>query len=141
MDDVLARHRSKPRFMATILGLFGFLALALTATGVFGVMAYTVRARRHEFGVRMALGADSNSVVRLVLRRGGRLVLLGLLIGLMGSVWVTRVLASVLYEVKPLDPATFVYVCLLMIGVATAANYIPARRATKIDAWVVLRSE
>jgi putative ABC transport system permease protein len=141
MDDVVTERLSKPRFLATILGMFGFLALALTITGVYGVTAYNVRVRQREIGIRMALGADRRRVLNLVLGRGSRLVLIGLALGIFAAILATRALNSALYEVKPLDSATFVYVSLLIIAAAMAANYVPARRATTIDACAVLRSD
>jgi ABC-type antimicrobial peptide transport system permease subunit len=133
MEAVIDEQLARPRFSAIVLTVFGFLALALTVTGVYGVTAYTVRSRRHEIGVRIALGADTARVLGFVLRRSGRAVALGLALGLMGATAATRVLTRLLYEVKPTDAPTFIAVALVLGGFGMAGSYIPAWRASKVD--------
>jgi predicted permease len=141
MEAVIDRQLARPRFSATILGIFGFLALALTVTGVYGVTAYTVRARRHEIGVRMALGADPRRLVGFVIGRGGRSIAVGLALGVLGAAAATRLLTRLLYEVKPLDLPTFVGVAGLLTAFALLASYLPARRAAKVDPMESVRCD
>jgi macrolide transport system ATP-binding/permease protein len=129
------------RLGTTVAGLFGVLALALAAMGLYGVMAFMVGQRTREIGVRMALGAQSADVVRLMLRQGLRLVIIGVALGLAISVAATRVIAAALYGVSPTDPLTFSVITLLLGMVASLACWIPARWATKVDPLQVLRRE
>jgi len=117
------------------------LALSLAMIGVYGVIAYSSTQRTHEFGVRIALGADRQDILRLVVRQGFKLALLGVTMGVAGALLVTRFLSSLLYEVSPHDPLTFAGVAALLMLVALAASYIPARRAMKLDPIVALRYE
>lgn len=133
MEAVMDEQLARPRFFATVLTVFGFLALALTVTGVYGVTAYTVRARRHEIGVRIALGADRTRVLGFVLSRSGRALALGLVLGFLGAAATTRVLTRLLYEVKSTDAPTFAAVVLILGGFGMAGSYIPAWRAAKVD--------
>jgi putative ABC transport system permease protein len=141
MDDVLGASLAQPRFSSQLLGLFAALALVLAAIGLYGLMAYSTTQRRHEIGIRMALGARREDILRLILRQGLRLTLLGMGLGLVASVLLTRVLASMLFSVGPTDPETFLAVALLLAGVALAACLLPARRAAKVDPMVALRYE
>jgi predicted permease len=141
MEAVMDEQLARPRFSATVLGIFGFLALALTVTGVYGVTSYTVRARRREIGIRMALGADRRRVLSFVMRRSSRLVVVGLLIGVLGALAATRVLERLLYEVKPLDAPTFVGVGVTLALFAWIGSYLPARRAAAVDPMESVRCD
>lgn len=141
MDELLSHSVAQPRLNLTLLAAFASMALLLAAVGVYGVMAYAVTQRTHELGIRMALGATQRDVLKLVLLEGGRLAVAGLAIGLLASLALTRVMASLLFGVKPADPTTFSLVAALLGAVALIACYIPAHRATKVDPLVALRYE
>lgn len=141
MDEVIAKSAAPQRFRMLLLGLFAVLALALAGVGIYGVMSYSVSQRTHEIGVRMALGAQRQDVLRLVVWRGMALAIAGILIGLGGAFALTRFLASMLYGIGAVDPLTFTALSLLLAAVALFACYIPARRATKVDPVIALRCE
>ena len=141
MDNLLSGSVSRARFSATLLGVFGGVALLLAAVGIFGVMSYGVAERTHEIGLRMALGAQASHVLTLVVRQGMLLTLIGIAIGLGTALALTRVMASLLYEVGTTDPLTFAAISVLLASVALLACYIPARRATKVDPMIALRYE
>jgi putative ABC transport system permease protein len=141
MDEVVAASLASNRFNTVLLGLFAGLALVLAAVGVYGVVSYTVDQRTHEIGIRMALGAHRDDVLGLVLGQGMILVLIGLGLGLAGAFAATRQLASLVYGVSTNDPWTFAIVALVLAAVALAANFLPARRATRIDPLIALRQE
>jgi putative ABC transport system permease protein len=141
MDDVFAEAIGRPRLLAQLLGIFAGLALLLAAIGAYGVLSYMVTERRREIGIRMALGADRASVLRMVLAQGLQLTLLGMLGGLSAAFALNRVLASLLFGVKPTDPLTIAAVVGLISLVAVVACYLPARGATRVDPMLVLRVE
>jgi predicted permease len=131
----------RERIMAMLSGFFGALALLLAGIGLYGVTSYAVSRRRTEIGIRMALGADGSSVRSLVLGEGARLMVLGLSIGIVGAIAMTRVLTALLFNVSPYDVMTFTSVAVALGGVAMFATYLPARRASKVDPIEALRSE
>jgi predicted lysophospholipase L1 biosynthesis ABC-type transport system permease subunit len=143
--ETLEQHMQLPLFPARaaglLLGLFGLLALTLAVVGLYGVMSYSVSQRTREIGVRMALGARRLDVIRLVLGQGLRLTLMGMGIGIVGSLALTWVLSSVLYGISPTDPVSFLAVAAMLTMVALAASYVPARWATRVDPMQALRSE
>jgi putative ABC transport system permease protein len=141
MDDLLSDSVSPRRFSAVLTGIFSILALLLAAVGIYGVMSYAVSQRTHEFGIRMALGAQPDDVRSLIVGRGAKLAFIGVALGLLGAFGFTRLLASLLFGVKPTDPLTFAGVALLLVFVALVACYFPARRAMKVDPLVALRYE
>jgi ABC-type antimicrobial peptide transport system permease subunit len=141
MSTYLLEGQAQARFSLVLMSVLGAVALVLTAVGVFGVISYTVSQRTREFGIRLALGEDPRRTRRSVVMGGMRLVLISVGIGLLGSLAVTRLIAGLLYDVSPADPLTFAGIGLLLAGVAWLACYLPARRATRVDPALALRSE
>jgi putative ABC transport system permease protein len=141
MDEAVAASVAAPRFRTLLLGLFATTAMLIATCGLYGLMAYAVTQRRREIGVRMALGATPSDVLRLVLTRALRIVVAGLVVGLVGAAGVTRVLQTFLFGVTPTDPMVFAVVTLLLLAVGLLAAWPPARRATQIDPWAALRAE
>jgi putative ABC transport system permease protein len=141
MTKLVAESISRRRFNTMLTGLFAVVALLLASVGIFGVLNYTVAQRTQEIGLRVALGAQTRDVLRLILGQGVRLIMFGVVLGLVASLALTRVLAGMLFGVTPTDPLTFVAVSVLLASVALLACYIPARRATKVDPLVALRYE
>jgi putative ABC transport system permease protein len=139
LDDVVGSTIARPRAISALVGVFALVALALAAVGVYGVMAYSVRERTQEIGVRMALGASATSVFRLVVGQALRLVFIGVAAGLVAAGVLTRMLERLLYEVEPLDPWTFGVTALILFLVATVASYVPARRGMQIAPVDALR--
>ena len=141
MESLLANAVARPRFSTFLLGLFATTALLLTAVGLYGVVAYATSRRAREIGIRIALGARGRNVLALVIRQGMLPALIGLAAGVAGALALTRLLANQLYEVKATDPLTFLCVIAVLLLVALAACYVPARRAAKVDPMVALRQE
>ena len=141
MDDLLAVSVAQERFNVLLLGIFAALAVVLAGVGIYGMMAYRVNQRTHEIGVYIALGAQPRDVLRLVMKDGAKLALLGIALGLAGAIALTRVMVSLLFEVEPTDPPTLIGVALLLAAVALLACYIPARRALSIHPMTALRCE
>jgi putative ABC transport system permease protein len=134
-------YYAQPRFILLTLGTIATVGLVLVVIGVFSVMAYTVSLRTHEIGIRMALGAQQQKILSMVLSKGMRLVAAGALIGVLTSYALTRFIASQIWGVSPTDPATFAAVVGLVLMVGAAACLIPAMRATKVDPLIALRYE
>jgi predicted permease len=141
MDEMLTGQVASQRFNAALLAAFSALAMLLSGVGIYGVMAYAVGQRTQEIGIRMALGALPVSVLRMVLVQGARLAIIGVVIGVGAGIGLTRLLSTMLFEVKPNDPATFAAGALVLFAAAIAACWIPARRATRVDPLVALRYE
>jgi len=141
MEEVVARSMAERRFALEILGFFAFIALLLACIGIYGVMAYTFSQRTHEIGIRIALGAQRQHILRMALGEGMLLVAFGLAAGLFGALLLTQFLRSMLFAVKPTDPVTFIAIAALLAAVALLACYIPAHRATRVDPLVALREE
>jgi putative ABC transport system permease protein len=141
MEQIFAKAVAPQRFNLLLVSLFAALALALSTVGVYGVIAYSVTQRAQEMGVRLALGANSRDILRLVIGQAMRVSLLGVALGLVAAVALTRVMTSLLFEVSATDPVVFVGLAVLLIIVTLVASFIPARRATKVDPLVALRYE
>ncbi len=137
LKDITAQRR----FLVLLLSIFAGSALALAAIGLYGVIAYSVSQRMHEIGIRMALGAQTTDVLKLIIGQGLKLILIGAALGLAGAFALTRLLAELLFDVKPTDPITFAVVPSLLVAVALLASYLPARRATKVDPMETLRHD
>jgi putative ABC transport system permease protein len=141
MDTNINNSMGQRRFAMMLLGLFAAIAMVLASIGIYGVMSYSVTQRAHEIGIRMALGAARRNVLGMVMRQGLLLVALGVVIGVVGSLGLTRLIASQLFGVQPSDPVTFVLVATTLVGVAALATFVPAMRATRVDPVVALRDE
>jgi ABC-type antimicrobial peptide transport system permease subunit len=141
MEEVVEATLARPRAVSMLLAAFALMALVLAGVGVYGVMAYSVSQRTHEIGVRMALGATAQAVFRLVLGQAFKLVTMGVVVGLAAAAGLTRLLETLLYETRPLDPWTFGVTPLVLMLVAAIASYVPARRGTRIAPVEALRAE
>jgi predicted permease len=141
MEQVVAESNAGPRFYLLLLSTFAAVALILAAVGIYGVMSYSVSRRTHEIGIRMALGAQTGDVIKLVVGHGIFLAFVGVGTGLLGALTLSRTMSGLLYGIRATDPATFVAVAFMLSAVAVAASYIPARRATKVDPMMALRNE
>jgi predicted permease len=141
MNDVVSKSMVQPRFLALLLATFSGIALFLAAIGIYGVMAYTVAQRTQEIGVRMALGARASDIVRDVLVRGGRLALIGIMIGVVIASALGQLLKTLLVDVSPFDPVIYAAVAFLLLTVSLLASFVPAWRATVVDPLVALRAD
>jgi putative ABC transport system permease protein len=141
MGDVVADSLVRPRFLSILLGSFSAIALSLAAIGIYGVMAYSVTQRTQEIGVRVALGATTRNVLAMVVGEGLKMTVVGLTVGLTGAFWLTRWMATLLFEVSATDPFTFAMVGFGLTAVGLLACFVPARRAAKVDPMVALRYE
>ena len=141
MDEIVSEAVARQRFSMLLLGIFAGLALVLAAVGIYGVMSYSVVQRTREIGIRMALGAQRADMLKMTVRQGLKLVLVGLTLGLAAAFILTRVMSTLLFGISATDPVTYVTISLILLAVAAAASYIPALRATKVDPMVALRYE
>jgi ABC-type antimicrobial peptide transport system permease subunit len=141
MDQLLDYSVAQQRFMVLLLGVFGVVALTLAAVGIYGIMSYAVKRRTREIGIRIALGGAPRDVLQLVVGQGMRLAGVGLLLGLVAALAATRLMAKLLFGVRPNDPVTFVGIGILLSGVALLASWLPARRAVRTDPTTALRTE
>jgi putative ABC transport system permease protein len=141
MDEVISKSIARPRFNTLLLSIFAGLALVLVSVGLYGVMNYSASQRTHEVGIRMALGATRADIMRLVVGNGMVLTLIGIGIGVAASLGLTRLMQTFLFGVGTTDALTFVVVSVLLSAVALVANYIPARRATRVNPVIALRYE
>jgi putative ABC transport system permease protein len=141
MEDILSESVAGRWLNTLLLGVFGGEALILAVVGLYGVMSYSVAQRTQEIGIRTALGASSRDVLKLIVSQGMSLTAAGIAIGIGGAIGLTRLMKSLLFEVKPTDPTTIAVIALLLGAVALLACWIPARRATKVDPMIALRYE
>jgi putative ABC transport system permease protein len=141
MNDVIHESTASRRFTLLLLAAFAGLAVVLAAIGIYGVIAYSVVRRTHEIGIRLALGAHGRDVLRLVVGQGLRLAIIGMAIGCAAALFLSRLLESLLFEIRPSDPITFVSGMLFLAIIAVLASYIPARRAAQVDPVEALRYE
>jgi predicted permease len=141
MEQAVSESVAQPRFYTMLLSGFAGLALLLAALGIYGVVSYSVSQRTRELGIRIALGATEERVIRLVIGQGMTLTVAGVGIGLIGAYWLVHLLATLLYGVTPTDSATFVGVSLVLLAVAWLASYLPARRASRVDPVIAMRTE
>jgi ABC-type antimicrobial peptide transport system permease subunit len=141
MQQIVSRSTAQSDFYMTLLTIFAAVALLLAAIGVYGLMAYSVQQRTQEIGVRMALGANPRQVRRMVVFQGMKLALVGVILGVASALALARLLSSLLFGVKPWDPAAIIIVAFLLSAVTLLATYLPARRASRVDPMVALRYE
>jgi putative ABC transport system permease protein len=141
MEEVVSTSVAQPRIVMQFVGVFAGFALLLAAIGIYGVMAYSVTTRKQEMGIRVALGARPADILRLVVGQGMRMTFIGVALGIIVSLALTRLLASLLFGVQVTDPLAFSAAALVLVATAFVACYIPARRATRVDPIVVLRYE
>jgi predicted permease len=141
LDELMTMSVAAPRFRTTLVTAFAIVGLVLAAIGIYGVMAYTVSERARELGVRVALGATTSDVMRIVLGEAAALAGAGVALGVVGAMAATRLMSALLFGVTPTDPATFAAIAALLMATAIAGSYVPARRATRVDPIATLRSE
>jgi ABC-type antimicrobial peptide transport system permease subunit len=139
LDQLAARERIGPRFNLALVGLFALVALLLGIVGTYGVLAYTVALRSHEIGIRMALGADGGRIVRWIGTEGAKIIALGVILGVVGALWLTRFLESMLYGVPATDPIAYAGPIVLLAGAGAVACMVPAIRATRIQPTDAIR--
>jgi len=141
MDEAMQRSMAGDRLLAVLLGAFAGLAVVLAAIGIFGVLSYAMAQRTRELGIRLALGAQRGDVLRLVAKETAPMVAGGVIVGLMAALGLTRFVRTMLYEIRPNDPATFAAVAVTLALVAVVAAFVPARRASRVDPVIAIRSE
>jgi putative ABC transport system permease protein len=141
MEDIIAESFAERRTVAFSLTVYAALPLLLAAVGLYAVLAYHVSQRSHEIGVRMALGADASGIAKLILTRGVGLIVLGVVIGAVGAVSLTRFIRQMLFGIQPTDPVTFAGVCLFVVAIALVACIVPTWRAVRVDPMVALHAE
>jgi putative ABC transport system permease protein len=141
MEEIVSNSIAKQRLTMILLSVFSALALVLSAVGIYGVISYLTGQRTHEIGIRVALGASTSDVLRMILGEGMRITLVGVGIGVAAALALTRLIANVIYGVSAYDPLTFFGVAILLIGVALLACYLPAKRAMRVDPIIALRYE
>ena len=141
MEGIVAESIARQRVSMLLLGIFAAVAMILAAVGIYGVMSYSIAQRRNEIGIRMALGAQKMDVLKLTVGSGLKLVAIGLVLGLVGALLLTRLMSTLLFGISATDPLTFVLISAILVSVALLASYIPARRATKVDPLIALRYE
>jgi ABC-type antimicrobial peptide transport system permease subunit len=141
LEQQLGTYIAQRRFQTSLLTGFSLAALLMAAVGIYGLIQYSIATRTHEIGIRMAVGAEAGEIFRMILGEGLKLSLTGLMLGLLGALWLGRVASSLLFGVAPTDPLTFMVVSSLLVAVAVAACCFPARRAMKIEPIVALRQE
>jgi len=139
LEDIVSESMTQPRFSMLLVAIFGALAVVLAAIGMYGVISYSVAQRTQEIGIRMALGAARGDILRMILGQSARFALLGIVLGAAAALVVTPLMRTFLYGVAPADPLTFAAVSLLLIAIALAACYVPARRAMKLNPTIALR--
>ena len=141
MDEIKSAAVAQPRFTVVLMGAFSLMAILLALVRIYGVISYGVSQRTQEIGIRMALGARAAEVSRMVVRQGGTVVLIGLAIGLIGALALTRVMGAILFNVSPTDPATYAVVTVVLLAIGLLATYLPARRAASVDPVEALRAD
>jgi putative ABC transport system permease protein len=141
MEQRLSQELSFYRIHVQLFGIFSGMAVFMAVLGIYGVMSYSAKRRTHEIGVRMTLGATTGTILKLVVGTGLKLTLIGIALGVAAALLLTRLMAHLLFEVKPFDAATFTIISVALIGVGLMASYLPARRATKVDPMLALRYE
>jgi putative ABC transport system permease protein len=141
MEQIVSGSLERRRFVLMLLGTFAALALLLSVVGIYGVIAYSVGQRTHEFGIRMALGAQRHQLLLLVMRQSVWTLAVGLTVGVGGAIAVTRLMGSLLFGIGPADPLTLSLMAIVLMMVALIASYIPARRAAEVDPMAALRDQ
>ncbi len=141
MEDVVADDGTEMAFTMVLLAIAALVALLLASVGIYGVLSYVVGRRTNEIGIRMALGARAAEVSRMVVRQGGAVVLIGLAIGVIGALALTRVMEAILFNVSPTDPVTYIGVTVFLLAIGLLATYLPARRAAEVDPVEALRAD